>query len=64
LDFLMLCLISNLGEIRCHLSFIHSIWGNYGNMCVARFQTICFISKVYFHYLKFFRTWCICLHAH
>ncbi len=25
LDFLMLCLISNLGEIRCHLSFIHSI---------------------------------------
>ncbi len=25
LDSLMLCLICNLGEIRCHLSFIHSI---------------------------------------
>jgi hypothetical protein len=25
LDFLMLCQISSLGEIRCHLSFIHGI---------------------------------------
>ncbi len=25
LDFLMLCLISSLGKIKCHLSFIHGI---------------------------------------